>query len=281
MKHTFFLEFICKLPRPPEKTLVFVIDALDECGSTQSRLGILNALTSSATHALWLKVIITSRPEGDIEHCFNGLTPSTHFQYDLTADKEATSDLQIFAKHQFSRVVSKRYLQTPWPEQSVFDRMILQAAGLFIFIETLALALEQCKDPTKLLNATLQESAGTGMMSLYRLYLSILKAQIVHSNVQFRQMIGMLLTTAPYCPLCEETIAELVGVRPDLVKMWVAELGSMLYQDEGASEGIRVRHLSISDFFFNSGFQGDYQVNIQTANVELGIACLEKMVQQL
>ena len=42
-----------------------------------------------------------------------------------------------------------------------------------------------------------------------------------------------------------------------------------------------MQHLSISDFFFNSGFQGDYQVNIQTANVELGIACLEKMVEQL
>ncbi len=246
MKYTLFLEFIRELPRPPKTTVVFVIDAFDECGSTQSRSNILSALTSAAAHASWLKVIITSRPEVDIQNCFHGLTPSTHFQYDLTADKEATSDLQIFAKHRFSRVASKRYLQPPWPEQSVLDGTISRAAGLFIFIETLALALEQCEDPTELLKATLQDSAGTGMTSLYGLYSSILKARIVHSNAHFRRMIGVLLITAPYRPLCEETIAELAGVRPDLVKMWVAELGSMLYRDEGANGGIRVRHLSLS-----------------------------------
>jgi len=70
MKHTLFLEFIRELPRLPKKTLVFVIDALDECGSTQSRPGILNTLTTAATHSPWLKIIITSRPEGDIQYCF-------------------------------------------------------------------------------------------------------------------------------------------------------------------------------------------------------------------
>src|SRR5258706_4573905 len=34
MRPTLLLDFIRKLPRLPEKTLVFVIDALDECGST-------------------------------------------------------------------------------------------------------------------------------------------------------------------------------------------------------------------------------------------------------
>ena len=85
----------------------------------------------------------------------------------------------------------------------------------------------------------------------------------------------------PYRPLCEETIAELAGVRPDLVKMWVADLGSMLYRDGGASGGIRVRHLSIADFFVSDDCHRDYQVNLRDANVELGIACLKRMVEQL
>jgi hypothetical protein len=37
MKYTFFLDSIGTLPRIPKKTLVFVIDALDGCGSAQSR----------------------------------------------------------------------------------------------------------------------------------------------------------------------------------------------------------------------------------------------------
>ena len=281
MKHILFLDFIHKLPRLPKKPLVFVIDALDECGNIQSRPEILKALTDAAAQVPWLKVIITSRPEDDIQRFFNGPAKLVHLQYDLTADRETTSDLRLFAKHRFTRVARTRFLQSPWPEQQLFDGVISRATGLFIFIETLALALEHCDDPTELLQATLPDSAGVGLTSLYRLYSSIVKARKVQKNAEFRRIIGVLLITAPHRPLCEETIAELAGVRSDLVKMWVADLSSMLYRDEGSTGGIRVRHLSISDFFISDGCHSDYQVNLCDANVELGIACLRKMVEQL
>ena len=281
MKHTLFVDFIRKLPRLPNRTLVFVIDALDECGSIQSRPEILKTLTDATAQAPWLKVIITSRPEVDIQRFFNGPTKLSHLQYDLTADKETISDLSLFAKDRFKRVAHMRFLPSPWPEQSLFDGVISLAAGLFIFIETLALALERCDDPTELLRATSKNSAGPGLTSLYGLYSSIVKARKVQKNAEFRRVIGVLLITGPYRPLSEETIAEMVGVRPDLVKMWVADLGSMLYRDERASGGVRVRHLSISDFFVSGDCQADYQVNLRDANVELGITCLSMMAKQL
>ena len=281
MQPTLFPEFIRKLPRPPKTTLVFVIDALDECGSTQSRPGILNALTEAAAHAPWLRVIITSRPEVDIQHFFDGATQLSHLRYDLTANKETTSDLRIFAEYRFNRVASSRCLQSPWPERLLLDGVISRAAGLFIFIETLALALEYIYEPTKLLEAILQDSSCPGLASLYGLYTHIIRARRVQRNAEFRRMIGVLLITAPYRPLCEATISELVGVRPDVVRMWVEDLGSMFYRDEGASGRIRVRHMSISDFFMSNGSQGDYQVNLRGAHWELGIACLEKMVEEL
>ena len=281
MKPTLFVDFVRKLPGVRRKPLVLVIDALDECGSPQSRLDILRALTDAATHAPWLKVVITSRPEVDIQRFFNGLIQSSHLQFDLTADKETPADLRIFAKERFRRVAILRFLQSPWPEQSLVDEVLSRAAGLFIFIETLALALEHCDDPTELLKATLPESTSPGLTSLYGLYSNIVRARKVQKNAEFRRMIGVILISAPYRPLSEETIAELAGVRPDLVKMWVADLSSMLYRDEGASEGIRVRHLSISDFFVNDDCHPDYQINLFNANMELGIACLKKMVEQL
>jgi hypothetical protein len=239
------------------------------------------ALTDAAAHASWLKVIITSRPEVDIQRFFNGPTQFSHLRYDLTADKETPSDLRLFAEDRFKRVALMRFLQSPWPEQSLFDGVISRAAGLFIFIETLALALEHCDDPTELLKATLPDAASVGLTSLYGLYSSIVKARKVQINAEFRRMIGLLLIAAPHRPLCEETIAELAEVRPDLVKMWVADLSSMLYRDEGAGGGIRVRHLSISDFFVSDDCHSDYQINIHDANVGLGIACLKTMVEQL
>ena len=92
-------------------------------------------------------------------------------------------------------------------------------------------------------------------------------------------MIGVLLATAPYRPLCEETIAKLAGVRRNLVQKWVDDLSSMFYREEGADQRIRVRHLSISEFFVSD--QCEYQVKLQDANAQLGIACLKTMIDQL
>jgi hypothetical protein len=281
MKNSLFLDFIRNLPRHPTNTLVFVIDALDECGDDWSRPGLLKVLTDATAHAPWLKVIITSRPEADIQRFFGALTGLPHFRYDLDEDQDASADLQTFARSKFSSVASKWYLPAPWPEESLFNRVISRANGLFIFIKTVVLALEHCKDPSESLEATLQDSSDPGLNSLYALYSSILKARIVPRDAEFQRVIGVLLTTAPYRSLCEETIAELAGVRPNLVKKWVDDLSSLLYRDEGANRAIRIRHLSISDFFVNNDCHSDYQVSVIDANVHLGVSCLKTMVDQL
>ena len=170
-------------------------------------------------------------------------------------------------------------LNTPWPEESDFNKVISQASGLFIFIKTLVLSLEHCENPKNSLKAALQDLAGTGLESLFELYSSILKTQIAHNSTGFQQVIGVLLTTAPYHALCDETIAELAGVESFLVKRWVNALGSLLYRDETANGGIRIWHLSIYDFFVSD--RCHYQVNVQHTDVQLGISCLKTMVAQL
>ena len=279
MKGSLFLDFIRDLPRQPKHALVFVIDALDECSDDHSRPALLKVLTDATAHAPWLKIIITSRPEVDIQDFFQALAQSSYSSCDLAADQEASDDLRTFAREQFDLVAKKWCLPTPWPEKSLFDGVISQANSLFIFIRTLVLALEECEDPEETLKATSQGSAGTGLKPLYNLYYSILKARRVPSNADFRQVIGVLLTAAPYRTLCEESIAELAGVRPNLVTKWVNDLGSLLYRDEAANGGIRVRHLSISEFFVSD--HSTYQVIIEHANVQLGTACLKTMVEQL
>jgi hypothetical protein len=277
MKDSLFLDFICNLHRHPKHALVFVIDALDECGDDQNRPVLLKVVTEAASHAPWLKIIVTSRPEGEIQRFFNRLPRSSYSRYDLVTDQEAGADLQTFARSQFDLVAETWCLPTPWPEQSLFDGAISRANGLFIFIKTLVLTLKQCEDPEETLKGALQDSAG--LKPLYNLYSSILKERRVPSNAEFRQMIGVVLAVAPYRTLCEESIAELAGVRPNLVKKWVNNLSSLLYRDEAANGGIRVRHLSISDFFVSDHCV--YQVKLEDANMRLGIACLKTMVEQL
>ena len=75
--------------------------------------------------------------------------------------------------------------------------------------------------------------------------------------------------------------ATLGGLEPNLVKRWVDGLSSLLYRDEGANGAIRVRHLSISDFFISNDCPCDYQVSLPDSNVYLGISCLKTMINQL
>jgi len=142
MKGALFLDFIRDLPRQPKHALVFVVDALDECGDDRSRPALLNVLTSAAVHAPWLKVIITSRPETDIQRFFNALSRSSYSSHDLATDRDASVDLRTFAQSEFDLVAEKWYLSTPWPEESLFDEVTSRANGLFIFIKTIVLALE-------------------------------------------------------------------------------------------------------------------------------------------
>ena len=152
------------------------------------------------------------------------------------------------------------HLPTPWPEELDFNKVISWASSLFIFIKTLVLDLKHCENPKKSLKAVLQSSAGTGLESLFELYSSILKSQIAPNNTEFQQVIGVLHATAPYCALRDETVAELAGVELFFVKRWVDALSSLLYQDDAADRGIRVRHLLVYNFFVSD--HCDYRVNV-------------------
>jgi len=278
MNDSLFLDLLEKIRKRPNDSLVFVIDAFDECGDDRSRTRLLKHLTGAATRASWLKIILTSRPEADIQLFF---TQSSCLGYDLATDQEASHDLRTFARGEFAPVGRKWCLSAPWPEESLLNRVISRANGLFIFIKTLVLALKHCGDPTKFLEAASEDSAGAGLDALYGLYSSILESRVEHRKTEFQRMIGVLLTAAPHRALCEKTIAELSGVEPNLIEMWVNELSSLLYRDEGANGGIRIRHLSISDFLVSDHCPRGYRINLQDANMQLGIACLETMVRQL
>jgi len=80
-----------------------------------------------------------------------------------------------------------------------FQQSYLSGGRVFIFIKTLALALEHCEDPEESLKAALQDSAATGSESLHELYSSILKVQVIHNKAQFQQMIEVLLFFFFFC----------------------------------------------------------------------------------
>ena len=291
MKDTFFPDLIRALRRHPKHTLVFVIDALDETVNTESQLRILRALTIAAAQVTWLRIIISSRRETHIQSFFDTLADTPHSRCDLENDQKASEDLKTFARKQFDSV-AEGYPVTPWPPTRLFDKALSRANRLFIFIKTIVLTLKACDDcdaATEFLEAALQYSDVTGFKSLYKLYSNILELRTskilglptARSPDRIQEMIRVLVASAPYRSLRKETIAELTGVQPYLIEKWVAALSSLLYEDEGANKGVRVRHMSISDFFISSECPSGYRVDLRDANIQLGIACLTTMIGQL
>ena len=284
MEENFFPDRIRALHDYPQKhTLVFVIDALDETVNTESQRGILRALTIAAAQVTWLRIIITSRPQIHIQSFFDTLAYSSHSRCDLAADQEASEDLKAFARAQFNPL-AKRY-RVPWPTDSLFNDAVSRANGLFIFIKTIALTLVKSYDDrdeaTEFLKAAVQYSALTGFESLYKLYSHILGLRKASSSGRIQQMMRVLVASAPYRSLPKEAIAELTGVDQYLIENWVDDLSSLLYEDEGANKGVRVRHMSISDFFISSECASEYRVDLRDANIQLGTACLTTMMGKL
>ena len=124
MNSSLFLDFISSLCHLPEHTLAFVIDALDECGNAQSRPHLLKDLINAAAQAPWLKIIITSRTEVNIQQFFDTLPWLSYFPYDLATDQNSNADLRVFARSQFDLVTTHWHLNTLWPEASDFNRVI-------------------------------------------------------------------------------------------------------------------------------------------------------------
>ncbi|KIM22718.1 hypothetical protein M408DRAFT_49886, partial [Serendipita vermifera MAFF 305830] len=65
-----FLHTLQSLEAHPPRSLVLVIDALDECGEPGTRKRLLEHLLKACRQQKWLKTIVISRPEHDIQSIF-------------------------------------------------------------------------------------------------------------------------------------------------------------------------------------------------------------------
>ncbi|KAG8690889.1 hypothetical protein FRC08_010319, partial [Ceratobasidium sp. 394] len=83
--------------KQPTRTLVIVIDALDECGDTTTRRQLLGCLRDMAKLVPSLKIIATSRPDADIKDFFVDSYPSWFTGHDLL-DHNASDDIRVFVQ---------------------------------------------------------------------------------------------------------------------------------------------------------------------------------------
>jgi hypothetical protein len=280
--YEFLPQLLEVLQNHPSESYVLVIDALDECGDSQTRGSILAGLFHAVSQVQWLRIIITSRQEQDITTSFERNIGAGHYlPNDLAADGKAQQDIKIFAKARLASVASKRYLPSDWPGSETMDKIIAKSGGLFIFVETLWRLLKDDIDPDKRLGQALSDTSGDALASLYSLYASAIEVHIGQNKEAFRVAMGTIIAAGMYRPLRDESVAQLAGLGLHVIKALVDELSSLLYRDATENDGIRVRHLSIIDFLTGSSCPSGYGVDLVQANIAIGTACIKTMISGL
>ncbi|KAG9126892.1 hypothetical protein FRC07_001503 [Ceratobasidium sp. 392] len=98
---------------PFSGVLTVVVDALDECGDASTRRQLFICLRSMSQYGPWLRVVVTSRPDLDIQEFFRPAGADWFKEYDL-AKHDASTDIRVFVQKQLSDIT----LVDEWPSDA-------------------------------------------------------------------------------------------------------------------------------------------------------------------
>ena len=272
------LKTLRALEKPPSRTLVLVIDALDECGDDITRDVLLKSLLEASSQVEWLRIVITSRPEHDIRSFFKAQGCTGH---DLAGDDQNDKDIRHFAQERMLLLAKSRNRQQGWPGEARLNQINQRSHGLFIYVETIYRILKPLKNPDQGLDLVLGQQQQDANAELYSLYLAALRSQVGKETEEYSRVSRAIIAVATYRPLNDESLASLIGMDVAVIQAWVDALGWVFLRDQSQQGGIRIRHLSILEFLTGISDPADLQVNLKLAHAELSLHCLRTMTKQL
>ncbi|TFK63086.1 WD40 repeat-like protein [Pluteus cervinus] len=237
----------------PAVDLIFVIDALDECGSKQSRVDILIGLHHLQLSCTWIKVFFTSRPNAEISTFVeeNGV-----MRQDLTPE-QSTSDVKLFVEHRLGHISE---ISTKIP------KLIQYTSGLFIWAQ---LACNYILEKFDKLLAVSQIFDGhpsqEAPVNLYHLYGIVLNDVIGSDpdNIQvYTRVMSAILLVAE--AIDEQTILELTSTRAfekHVLKQVIDRLKPILFQ--GQDGKYYVLHPSFRDYALRADYSKEFHITTE------------------
>jgi len=276
---------------------VIVIDALDECKDEEPSSAILSVLGRFVKQVPGVKFFITGRPEPRIKTGFR--LPllvdwtDVFVLHDVHPDR-INNDIRLFLKHELSELAQRRRLDG-WPSNEHIDLLCHRAAGLFVYaVATVKFLDSKAQPPKRRLEVIVGLPESTkpegktrvnSNMTLDSLYTSILETAFgeedpeIYSSVRFT--IGAVVLLAN--PLPPSGIAELIGLDPEEVILFLESAHSLLTIDEDFSQPVKPFHKSFPDFITDPLRCADLRFYISPGNLhsKLAMDCLRVMNEGL
>ncbi len=270
--------------------ILVVIDALDESGDVTGGNGLhtflVEALSKLPSN---FRVLITSRPEHDIESAFVGdRSASIKIKYMKDPQLAATTqeDILVFLQEKLPSDEFRKY----------GDTLAIRAEGLFQWAAVACgyissppefFGLDKQKCIEHLLRLTVDRYGRDPLDDLYK---QVLEGYITHpaSRSLFRSVVGQLITSIEPLTICSLTTLRKYASDDarddrDAVVRLLRRLGSLLSNVNSADHKLPIvpLHTSFRDFLTNKEKSGDFCVGLRDAHRQLAHSCLGLLLNNL
>ena len=246
--------------------ILIVLDAIDECGTPQSRRALMDVLQNDipSLHST-LRFLITGRPVEDIL----SLTYSPNVQslcLDPQSD-ESIRDVSAYIKYELGRLRSSNMLKVPsnWPWNKSL-RILSQAAnGLFIWASTAVKHIQEGR--LNRLNRLERLVNNPRLLNLNDLYITVLRNALQWDDYKssvFKDVFSLIFFSKS--PISTQDISGILGLQEDTVSELLSYLRSLVVYEEGRP--IKIYHVSFYDYLVSCVGQPWYiDAGVQKTNI--------------
>ena len=261
-------------PRNPRRTMVVVVDALDECDREEDATTIIGLLPQAKKlSSVRLKFFITSRPEFPILLQFDKIS-GTYQDLALHKVDEYTieHDISIFfnselskIRDNYNRLAQKDWkLPLDWPGPTNLQTLVKRAVPLFIFAKTVCRFVEDrgFGDPEEQLNKILEYQSTGKEFQLHATYLPVLTQMLMKRTDSglisrsaeeeavivkgFCEVVGTIVILAEPLPI--GSLSKLLRIPERTVGHRLSMLHSVLDIASDSATPVKLFHLSFRDF---------------------------------
>ncbi|KAL4811060.1 hypothetical protein BDV18DRAFT_4882 [Aspergillus unguis] len=268
-------------------TLVFVIDALDECDREED-IEIIPQLLSTLVNLkskFRLRVLITGRPERAVRHGFLEIKRHFRHEFDLFDMDEAIvkQDISLMIDEELKKVRLRHGLPDSWPtcQSAVVDTLSDQAGSLFIYAKTVCRFILESAIPQRALKVVIEDSAPNDQSptaQLDKMYLKLLQQSYVGDPFLFKTIVGSIVLTRTQ--LSSVTLCGLLNIDESTVSSVLHNLHSVLHVPADKCDVIQILHPSLRDFLLDSGRCTDANFQLQAQEIHRFLAYNSMRVMQ-
>ncbi|KAJ6023799.1 NACHT and WD40 domain protein [Penicillium herquei] len=268
------------------KTLVIVIDALDECEDEREIEQILQFLPQfRESESMRLKIFLTSRPELPLRRFFAKVDSHQSLVLERVAEEAIKEDIMQFLEYRFTKIGGEANAGKDWPGDEVIETLTTMCIPLFISAATICLFVEQPgEDPVERL-AEIQEGQRKYLTKMEKTYMPILDRTLHERDeddqeqllTRLKRTIGVIILLS--VPLSVNALSEFVGIRSRIVKFYLDSFHSVLRIPDDQDLPVRILHLSFREFLLTT--KSHFRVNEKKTHDEIVLRCFSVMKQYL